>query len=97
MRRDAVALGLANERFDQPFGRPRDDVAADELADLLGGLRRRLRRPRGRCRRRRCTIVVTNAPPMPIALDDLHVGGFGHRVGRFDEADQALGFNQSDC
>ena len=29
------------------------------------------------------------------ALDDLHVGRFGHGVGRFDQRDQALGFNQS--
>src|SRR5438552_1088339 len=31
--------GLTDERFKQTFGRPRDHVAADELADLLGGLR----------------------------------------------------------
>ncbi len=31
------------------------------------------------------------------SLHNLHVGGLGHRVGRFDQCEQAFGFNQSNA
>lgn len=87
---------LVHKRFDQAFGRARDDMAADEFADLLGGLSAGFDRGAdtadvagddGRHKR------AADADP----LHNLHVGGFGHRVGGFDQTHQTFCFNQTEC
>src|SRR4029453_396581 len=87
---------LSNERFEQPFSWTRDYVAPDELADLLRG-----RGPGFERGTDAADVALDNGrdvrPANADTLDDLHVSGFGHGVGGFDEADEALGFNKSDC
>jgi hypothetical protein len=37
------------------------------------------------------------AGPDVFLADERDVGGFHHRVGRFDRADEAFGFDESEC
>ena len=85
---------LTNERFQQPFGRPGNHVAADEFADLLSGLRARF----DGCShaadialhdRRYQRSADTNS------FDDLHIRGFRHCICRLNQANQAFRFNQT--
>ncbi len=87
--------GLLEKSVGQPRAGPGNDVAADQFADLRSG---------------RCTGFDRGANAADVAADDrgdqaatqidafgdFDVGGFGHRVGGFDQGDQPTSFNQSD-
>ena len=85
---------LAEESVEQTFGRASDHVASHELAGLLSRLSASFHRGSN------ATNVATydggdQGAANANSLHDLHVGGLGHRIGGFDQADEALRFNQS--
>jgi hypothetical protein len=85
----------AEERRHEAVRRPRNDVAGDELAHLLGrvgsGLDGRTHAAHVTLHDRR-HVGVADAHP----LENLHVGRLGHRVGGLDEAHESLGLQKSD-
>jgi len=73
-----------------------DDVAADEFADLC-----RSSRTSFNSSTHAADVAAYHGRDQTAAdlhlLDDFDVGGLGHRVGGFDQGDQALGFNETNC
>ena len=80
----------------QTFRRASDDVAADEFADLGS----RSGSSFDGCSDR-ADIAADDGRDVSTtdidSLDDLDTGRLGHRVGRFDQGQEAFGFNQSNC
>src|SRR5687768_15241798 len=83
---------LAEERVEQTFGGARDHMAANEFASLLGGLSASFHGGPNAA-----DVATHNRGDQSAAdansLHNLHVGGLRHRIGRFDQADEALCFN----
>src|SRR5688500_354922 len=90
-RRSAAAGAVALEALGVGAG---DDVAGHELADAAGGL------GAGVDRGANAADVAADDRGHERAadldrLDDLDVGGLGHRVGRLDQRDPALGLDHA--
>lgn len=93
----AAAIGcLGQKSFRQSFGRTWNDVAAAKVADLRRGGRAGFDSSS-----HAADVSADNSGYQSAAdvdsFDDLHVGGFGHRVGGFDQSQQTVRFDQSNC